>query len=61
MTGSLVVPVIHDLPEGLEERVVMLQAPVLPDALTYATAAKAAVLLCVEALSKDFTNRGGNG
>ena len=60
VTGSLVVPFIHDLRTNLEEAMFDLEtAPASDD--DDVTKARAAVMPCVRALHKDFINRWGDG
>lgn len=60
VTGSLVVPFIHDLRDNLESAMLDLEiAPPSNDADV--NKARAAVMPCVKALHKDFINRWGDG
>ncbi|CAN0279043.1 unnamed protein product [Ectocarpus sp. 4 AP-2014] len=60
VTGSLVVPFIHDRRANLEEATYELEiAPPSADAVV--NKAREAVMPCVRALQKDFINRWGDG
>lgn len=60
VTGSLVVPLICDLRNGLEVERQALQQPA-PGASADAQAARVLLLPCVDALAKDLNNRFGDG
>lgn len=60
VTGSLIIPHICDLLEGLNTSLVDLKIPTPGDSRDKA-AARTAVVSCVEVLTNDFNNRWGSG